>query len=219
MIFLCLIPVILVGLYLDPPIRSDLFIFLATLFYYAIIIIGTAMAAFLFIPPIIFRVFHIMPREGEFDLTVYNKEVFKWLLSLGLYKISMIFGRISPITRYLVLLLFAAKLGKDVYFQGEVTEPYFLEVGDGTVVGDKAKIFTHIADKPGKVLFRRVRIGKNCLLGYAAIIMPGAVLKDNVILGAYSIVPKNRIITGGVWVGIPAKKIKENDYVQRENSK
>ena len=171
------------------------------------------MATFLFIPPIIFRVFHIMPREGEFDLTVYNKEVFKWLLSLGLYKISMIFGRISPITRYLVLLLFAAKLGKDVYFQGEVTEPYFLEVGDCTVVGDKAKIFTHIADKPGKVLFGRVRIGKNCLLGYASIVMPGSILEDNVILGAYSIVPKNRIITSGVWVGIPAKKIKENSNI------
>ncbi len=209
-LFTCVIPSLLYIVYFVQISEvSNIILFLFKIFYYVIIIISINMASFLFIPPMIFRIFKIMPREGEYDLTPLNKEVYKWYLSLSLYKTSMIIGRISHITRGLVIRLFGGKVGRDVYFQGHVTEPYFLEIGDYTVVGDQAKIFTHIADKPGKILFGRVKIGKNCLIGYGALVMPRSKIKDYVIIGAYSIVPKGSVLDKGIWVGSSARKIRD----------
>lgn len=211
-LFLCFVPSILYVIYFVRIYdTSNIIVFLFKFFYYVLTILSINMASFLFIPSLIFRLFRIMPGEGEYDLTPLNKEVYKWYLSLSLYKISMIVGRVSHITRGIVIRLFKGKIGKDVYFQGHVTEPYFLEVGDYTVIGDQAKIFTHIADKPGRILFRPVKVGKNCLIGYGALIMPGSKVMDYVIIGAYSIVPKNSILDMGVWVGSPARKIREVD--------
>ncbi len=209
-LFLCLIPSLVYAIkYVSLSITDYVPVFLVKLFYYMLVIVSMNMATFIFIPALIFRIFRIRPKEGEYDLTPLNRDVYKWYLSLGLYKISMIVGRVSHITRGLVIRLFGGKIGRNVYFQGHVTEPYFLDVGDYTVVGDRAKIFTHIADKPGRIMFRRVRIGKYCLVGYGALIMPGSKIGDYVILGAYSIVPKNSELDNGVWVGSPARKIRE----------
>ncbi len=209
-LFIVEIPVIVFVIYcVRITLGTNVVLFLLRLFYYIILIISINMVTAIFIPPLIFRVFRIRPKEGEYDLRPTNPQVFKWYLSLSLYKISMIFGRVSHITRALVVRLFGGKVGRNVYLQGHVTEPYFVEIGEYTVIGDQAKIFTHIADRPGKIIFRRVQIGSCCLIGYGSLIMPGSRISDYTIVGAYAIVPKNSFLESGVWVGAPARKIKE----------
>ncbi len=55
----------------------------------------------------------------------------------------------------------------------------------------------------------RVKIGNNCVIGAGAIIMPGAVLEDDVKLGAGAVVTKAQILEKGkTYGGVPAKEIK-----------
>ena len=50
-------------------------------------------------------------------------------------------------------------------------------------------------------------IGDNVQIGAGAIILPGVTITNNVIIGAGCVVSKN-ITQSGIYVGIPAKKIK-----------
>ena len=48
-----------------------------------------------------------------------------------------------------------------------------------------------------------------CLIGMAATVMDGALLRSGVILGAGSLVPPGRELEGGyLWVGSPARKVR-----------
>lgn len=53
------------------------------------------------------------------------------------------------------------------------------------------------------------RIGDFCLIGIGAIVMDGAVIEDEIILGAGSLVPPRRTLERGfLYVGSPAKKVR-----------
>ncbi len=210
-LFLSILPSILFVRYFPPPSSHNIAWFVLEALIYIMMLTSILCSGIMFIPGIIFRAFRLAPKEGEYELDIRNKEIFKWILSQGLYRISMFVGKISALSKKWVIRLFGAKIGHGVIFQGGVTDPYFLEVGDHTIVGGGAIIFTHLADKPRHIVFRSVRIGKYCLLGHQALIMPGVVLDDYVIVGAYTLVPKNKHLNRGLWVGIPARRIKDID--------
>ena len=70
-------------------------------------------------------------------------------------------------------------------------------------------ILGHIAEE--KLILKKTKIGKNCLIGGETFIMPGVVIEDNVVLWAKSFVPKNTPLKKGkIYVGIPAKELKED---------
>ncbi len=57
------------------------------------------------------------------------------------------------------------------------------------------------------VMTKETKIGKHCFIGYGSVIQPGAILADNVIVGALSVVT-GHIPSGSIVVGSPAKIIK-----------
>jgi carbonic anhydrase/acetyltransferase-like protein (isoleucine patch superfamily) len=60
-------------------------------------------------------------------------------------------------------------------------------------------------------------VGSNCLIGIGAIVMDGAVIDDYVILGAGGLVsPGKRLESGFLYVGAPARKIRELTADERE---
>jgi carbonic anhydrase/acetyltransferase-like protein (isoleucine patch superfamily) len=72
-----------------------------------------------------------------------------------------------------------------------------LRVGDDVTVGHQAVL--HAAT-----------IGHRCLIGMAAVVLDGAVIEDEVIVAAGSVVPPGkRLATRGLYVGNPAKRIRE----------
>lgn len=72
-----------------------------------------------------------------------------------------------------------------------------LEVGDDVTVGHKAML--HAA-----------RIGHRCLIGMAAVVLDGAVIEDETIVAAGSVVPPGkRLATRGLYMGNPAKRVRE----------
>jgi carbonic anhydrase/acetyltransferase-like protein (isoleucine patch superfamily) len=72
-----------------------------------------------------------------------------------------------------------------------------LIIGDDVTVGHKAML--HAA-----------RIGHRCLIGMAAVVLDGAVIEDEVILAAGSVVPPgNRLESHGLYMGNPARRTRE----------
>jgi len=72
-----------------------------------------------------------------------------------------------------------------------------LIIGDDVTIGHKAML--HAA-----------RIGHRCLIGMAAVVLDGAVIEDEVILAAGSVVPpRKRLASHGLYMGNPAKRMRE----------
>jgi carbonic anhydrase/acetyltransferase-like protein (isoleucine patch superfamily) len=72
-----------------------------------------------------------------------------------------------------------------------------LLIGDDVTVGHKAML--HAA-----------RIGHRCLIGMAAVVLDGAVIEDEVIVAAGSVVaPGKRLTSRGLYMGNPARRMRE----------
>ena len=72
-----------------------------------------------------------------------------------------------------------------------------LIIGDDVTVGHKAML--HAA-----------RVGHRCLIGMSSVVLDGAVIEDEVILAAGSVVPPGkRLASHGLYLGNPAKRARE----------
>ena len=105
-----------------------------------------------------------------------------------------------------------------------------IKIGDYTNIQDGSVLHVNHAgpENPGgdplsigsyvtvghKALIHACTVGDYCLIGMAAVVMDNAVIKDNVILGAGSLVPPNRVLESGLWVGRPA--VKKRDLTEDE---
>ena len=99
-------------------------------------------------------------------------------------------------------------MGKSSVLAGSelIHDPYMLEIGEQTLIGGWSQIAGHIVEK--KLLVKKVKIGDNCLIGGLSVIMPGAVIEDNVTLGLKSVVLKDmHLEKGKFYAGIPAKEV------------
>lgn len=71
-----------------------------------------------------------------------------------------------------------------------------LKIGDDVTVGHR-------------VILHACTVGDRCLIGMGSTILDGAILEDEVMLGAASLVPTGkRLESGFLYVGAPAKKIR-----------
>ena len=118
-----------------------------------------------------------------------------------------IYVRYLPISPSSILRFTGAKIGKDVFMGGRVTDPDLVEIGDNTTIGADAMISCHMRDNK-RLVIKRVKIGKNCLIGGRCSIAPGVIIGDNVIVAAGALVPKDaHLPDNSTWAGIPAKRI------------
>ena len=164
---------------------------------------------FLTVPPILFRIFRLRPKEGIYEPSFREDNFVKWLLGGILYQLSYNISKVLSFAMITyVVKVFGGKIGKNSWIIGEVTEPYLFIMGENSYIGGHATINNHLYEN-GKLILGKVVIGNNCLVGERAIIFPGVILKDNTTVGALSLVPKNKVLDGGVWVGIPVRKIRD----------
>jgi len=114
-----------------------------------------------------------------------------------------------PLMR-LVYLALGAKLGKNTYSAGAILDPPLTHVGDNTIIGHDAALFSHAIEGQFFSL-NSIRIGNNVTIGATAVIMPDVVIGDGAIVSAGAVVSKGtRIGPDEIWGGLPARLIKCN---------
>ena len=101
------------------------------------------------------------------------------------------------------------KIGNNSLIGGVIKDPCVTEVGDDVTMGEYAVVYGHIHNyKKETIAIEKVRIGNSCVIGAGAIVMPGAVIQDNVTVAAGALVTKNQILKKGkTYGGVPAIEI------------
>jgi maltose O-acetyltransferase len=106
-------------------------------------------------------------------------------------------------------------LGKDVFlnFNCVILDVVEVAIGDRTQIGPAVQIYA--ADHPRDAQMRKsglefgkpVRIGFDCWIGGAAIILPGVTIGDGAVIGAGSVVTRD-VAAGATVVGNPARPVR-----------
>ncbi|MDR9435334.1 MAG: gamma carbonic anhydrase family protein [Thiohalophilus sp.] len=81
---------------------------------------------------------------------------------------------------------------------------YALNVGDNVTVGHRA-------------ILHGCSIADNCLIGMGATVMDGVTVHEHTIIGAGSLVTPGKELEGGLWLGSPARKVRELTDEERES--
>lgn len=205
-------PILLVNFfiiqYLNFGVIINLLIISLLLVINLLLFIFTAMLSTAFFINILFLKY----KEGEYGKSLKDRTAFRYFsyftLKHPVYKLLDIFN-ISPL-KSLYLKLIGCKIGKNVFLAGGeyIIDPCALEIGENTMIGGKTIITSHLAED--KFIVKKVKIGKNCLIGGASLILPGVIIEDNVVVGARSLIIKDQLLKKGkTYAGIPAKEIKK----------
>lgn len=101
-----------------------------------------------------------------------------------------------------------AKIGKrTIIATDRLWDCDLIEIGDDCIIGGNSSISAHYA-KGANGRMRKVRIGNGVTIGANTAVMPGVVIEDNVVVGGNSLVPLGkRLRSGGVYVGVPVKRV------------
>lgn len=78
-------------------------------------------------------------------------------------------------------------------------------VGDEVTIGHRA-------------ILHGCTIEDACLIGMGAIVLNGVVVKKGAVIGAGALIKENTLVEPGLWVGVPAKKVKEINLKESINA-
>ncbi len=94
------------------------------------------------------------------------------------------------------------------------SEPYLITIGNRVQISDSVSFFTHGGSwvlrkrDPSFDIFGKIAIKDNVYIGSHAAILPGVIIDNDCIIGAYSVVTKS-VPTGVIVAGNPAKIISD----------
>ncbi|KAK4408231.1 Long-chain-fatty-acid--AMP ligase FadD26 [Sesamum angolense] len=98
-----------------------------------------------------------------------------------------------------------AKIGEHCSIRAinPVSDPELISLADGVHLGDFSRIIPGYYNSSG-YLSGKIEIQDNSVVGSQGLVLPGSVIEKDVILGALSVAPANRVLQrGGVFVGSP----------------
>jgi hypothetical protein len=98
---------------------------------------------------------------------------------------------------------FGTRVGSSVVLYEGYVDPEFVEIGNFTMTSLNICIFSHLIYQD-KVIIKKVKIGKACVVGPHTIISPGTVMEDFAVLGVNSYTKINQNLEGNlIHVGTP----------------
>jgi serine acetyltransferase len=107
----------------------------------------------------------------------------------------------------LVYSMLGTKIGSNSFSPGTILDPPLTEIGDNTIIGHAATLYSH-AIEGHHFSLQRIVLGNNVTVGAHAIIMSGVTVGDGAIVSAGAVVKKGtRIAPGEHWGGVPARRL------------
>lgn len=112
-----------------------------------------------------------------------------------------------PLMR-LAHLALGARLGRGSYSCGIISDPLFVRVGAGTMLGEGSLLAPHVIEG-GRLAHYPIVIGSGVTVGAHAVILAGAIIGDGAIVAANSVLLKGTVVGAGeVWGGNPARPLR-----------
>lgn len=168
---------------------------------------------------VLFRILFISNASpGQFhrnSLSFFNFGIYHGMLALVEFTIM-------PLVRgtFIMRLFYigmGAKIGRNTRINtNRLSDCDLVEIGDNCVIGGDVLINGHSGE--GDVFLRNyVKIGNNVTIGSFSMILPGAIIEDNVIVGANSVVVKDqRLLSNNIYAGSPARILKANSNLSKK---
>ncbi len=149
--------------------------------------------------------FRLDLKEGEYPLASLG--MLRWYISNALqFLVWTLFGDFLLMTPFAALFyrLMGAKLGLNVQINSKYcADLSLMEIGDNVVIGGHATVIGHSFERRGLVL-KKVRIGRDAIIGLDAIVLPGARVGEGAVIAAGAFVPKDtEIEPRTTWYGPP----------------
>jgi hypothetical protein len=165
----------------------------------------------IFITGIVRVIFGLTLREGEYP--VASLGALKWVLVNALVQlVANIFMDFMILTPFITLFfrLMGAKVGKNVQINSKYcADLSLLELEDQAVIGGHATVIAHSFER-GRLILRKVKIGKQAVIGLNSVILPGCQIGDNALIAAGAVLQKNTIVEPrSVYFGVPAMSVRD----------
>jgi hypothetical protein len=149
------------------------------------------------------KVFFLDLKEGVYQLASFG--MLKWYITNSLqFIVWTLFGDFLLMTPFAALFyrLMGAKLGLNVQINSKYcADLSLLEIEDNAVIGGHATVIGHSFERQGLIL-KKVRIGRNAIVGLNAIVLPGVDVGERAVIGAGVMVPKDtQIKPRSVYLG------------------
>lgn len=158
---------------------------------------------------IVYRLFlHFMPlREGYIEPG--SREEFVAQVNILFYLMlfnSLIRTDFLPVPlKTLVYSFLGTKFGSNSFSPGTILDPPLTEIGDNTIIGHAATLYSH-AIEGHHFSLAKIVLGNNVTVGAGAIIMSDVIVGDGAIVSAGAVVKKGtRIGAAEHWGGVPAR--------------
>lgn len=166
-----------------------------------------------FVPAFFIRMMGLQVAEGEHEVSLRDRQFFRYILYYVLYRPALRIVSVLPLVplRVRLVRLAGLSMGRSSVLAGSelIHDPYMVEIGENTLIGGHSWIMGHVAEDRLRV--KPVRIGDNCLIGAKAVVMPGAVIEDDVTVGLHALVLEDQVLMEGrTYVGIPARPVEHS---------
>ena len=173
------------------------------------------------------------PREGVFERGSKDWKYMHRRFWTAFFPIWLARALPLPWLDIIAYRFFGTRVGRSVVLYEGYIDPEFVEIGDFTMTSLNICIFSHLIYQD-KVLIKKVKIGKACVIGPHTITSPGTVMEDFAVLGVNSYTKINQNLEGNlIHVGTPvsitlpiqsveesqekAVKVKEGSKDSKEN--
>ncbi len=203
-----------------PKFNLIFFIFFPLVFFIGVIIliISAIIIARIFLS--IINLIH-KPKEGIFQRIKDDKDYCFWSLRGVIRKWPMWLARQLnlPILEKLALKMLGIKFAKHNSFHSGWIDCEFIECGSNIRIGQGSLIMSNVIIQD-KLIIKKVVLKDNIIIGAHSVIMPGTIVESNTIIDAITLTKVNQHLeANSIYSGIPAQKVMDNSPIISDREK
>lgn len=205
--------------YFFPKINLTFFILFPLIFFIGFVIL---LFSAIFVSKIFLSVINLIhkPKEGVFKKSKMDKDYCYWSLRAIARKWPLWLARQLnlPYFEKIALRILGVKLSNFSSLHGGWVDCEFVEAGSGVKIGQGSVVMSNLIVKD-ILIIRRTVLKDNVIIGAHSVVLPGTVIEANTILDSISLTKVNQHLeSNSIYSGIPAIKLAKNVKIKNIES-